>query len=619
MSWLVAATAFLALAVVAPGVALQRLARVAVDPALVLPLGAAFCAGAQFLGLWFGQPWLFAFATLALLLSAALVRGPWRRADGPPLRGALAPLAVLVAVFAVTQYGLFRPGEGGDFVLDPLLAWDSTFHAGLARELTLPWPPQVPGLAGFHLGYHFGLDLVRGAALTWAGVDPFDQIARLDLTWLALALVLALRAMAFRLGLRGVAVTLAGFSPLLTDFAWIFAGSPQANWWCDLLRGNLLLSLVLANPSVPALAVCLAALVALDRHASGEGRGWLVLAGLTGLALPHFKVFLGAHLLLGLGVAFVLRRLPLRSALAVGLPTALSTAALALGQGGSSVELALDPLGLIRGTRVNLDLPFVTGRALLPFALVWLVASLGARLVALPAALRALRAASPAAVALAAMALSGWPLGLLFRVSAPEVLESERVINDAAYLVEQSGVLLWLFAAGALGAALGVSSTPARRVTAAVLLALSLPVSAQLVWKKSGMTPDHMPGAWRQAALAVAARTAPGEVVMQRPAGRFPPAPAIFASRRVPYDRYTPYLTQFAAPEPLEQRHRLVSRFFRTRKADEARALAGAVGARALCLYGPDRVRFPLEELFEPVYQSEEARCYVLRPDAPAR
>lgn len=616
---LAAGLAFLALAVVAPGVALQRLARVAVDPALVLPLGAAFCAGAQFLALWAGQPWLFALLVVGLLAAAALARGPWRWAEGPSLRGALAPLAVLVAVFAVTQYGLFRVGPEGDFVLDPLLAWDSTFHAGLARELTIGWPPQVPGLSGFHLGYHFGLDLVRGAALAWAGVDPFDQIARLDLTWLALALVLALRAMAFRLGLRGVAVTLAGFSPLLTDFAWIFAGSPQANWWCDLLRGNLLLSLVLANPSVPALAVCLAALVALDRHASGEGRGWLALAGLAGLALPHFKVFLGAHLLLGLGVAFVLRRLPLRSALAVGLPAALSTAALALGQGGSSVELALDPLGLVRGTRVNLDLPFVNTRALLPFALLWLVASLGARLVALPAALRALRAASPAAVALAAMALSGWPLGLLFRVSAPEVLESERVINDAAYLVEQSGVLLWLFAAAALGAALRASSTPARRVAAAVLVALSLPVSAQLVWKKSNMPPDHMPGAWRQAALAVAARTEPGEVVMQRPAGRFPPAPVIFASRRVPYDRYTPYLTQFAAPGPLEERHRLVSRFFRTRKADEARALAQAVEARALCLYGPDRVRFPLEELFEPVYESEEARCYVLRPSAPAR
>lgn len=615
MTELTAGLAFVAVAVVAPGLALQRLARVAIEPALVLPLGAACCAGAQALSLWSGQRWAFAAATLALLAAAAFVRAPWRLAPGAPLRGALSPLAVLVALFAVTQYGVFRLAPEGDFLLDPLLAFDNTFHAGLARELTLGWPPQVPGLAGVPLGYHLGLDLVRGAGLAWAGLDPFDQIARLDLTWGALALVLALRALGFRLGLRGAALTLAGFTPLLTDFAWLFAGNPQAHWWSDLLRGNLLLSLFLANPAVLALALCLATLLALDRHAAGEGRGWLALAGLAALALPHFKVFLGAHLLLGLGAAFVLRRLPLRSALVVGLPAALSTALLALGQGGRSVELAFEPLGLVRDTRATLGLDPLAGAALLPFALLWLLASLGARLVALPTALRALRATSPAASALAAMALAGWPLGLLFRVSAPAVLAGEQVINDAAYLVEQSGPLLWLFACAALGAA----ATPARRVAVVVLVALSLPASAHFVWKKAGLPPGRLPGAHRQAALALVPRTAPGDVVLQRPAGRFPPAPVVFASRRVPFDRYTPYLTQFAAPAALQARHELVTRFFRTRDAAEARGLAAELGARALCLYGSDRVRFPPEELFEPVFEADEARCYVLRPVGPPR
>ena len=67
-------------------------------------------------------------------------------------------------------------------------------------------PPQVPGVAGFPLGYHLGTDLVRAAALRWAGTDPWDSLSRLDVTLWALGLVLALRAVAARLGAAPLAV-----------------------------------------------------------------------------------------------------------------------------------------------------------------------------------------------------------------------------------------------------------------------------------------------------------------------------------------------------------------------------------------------------------------------------
>ncbi len=51
--------AFASLALVGPGMAIQRLARVPIDPALVLPLGYAFAAGAYWLALVTGSPWLF--------------------------------------------------------------------------------------------------------------------------------------------------------------------------------------------------------------------------------------------------------------------------------------------------------------------------------------------------------------------------------------------------------------------------------------------------------------------------------------------------------------------------------------------------------------------------------
>src|SRR5438309_2323090 len=83
--------------------------------------------------------------------------------------------------------------------------------------LALRYPPQIPGVSGFPIGYHFGIDLVRAAALRWAGLDPFDAISRFAATLGALALVLALRAITLRLGAPPAAVNLAPWTLLLTD------------------------------------------------------------------------------------------------------------------------------------------------------------------------------------------------------------------------------------------------------------------------------------------------------------------------------------------------------------------------------------------------------------------
>src|SRR6266446_4988123 len=338
---LAASLAFAGLALVGPGLALQRLFRVRVDPCLVLPLGTAACAGIFWLSLVLDQALVFP-AGILLLDLVLLARlgprtpweqwGPWRQADVPSLRGALPPFLALVA-------------------------YDTAFHVGLARELTLGYPPQIPGVSGFPIGYHFGIDLVRAAALRWAGLDPFDAIARFDATLGALALVLALRAITHRLGASPAAVSLAPWTLLLTDLSFVFAPNPQAYWWADLLRGNLLVSLAAANPIVPALAMALGALCAFARYQAGEGRGHLALAGGLAFAVPFFKVFLGAHLLLGLGVAALLRRgRGLGAFLAVGLPCALATALLALGQGGETVSVVVAPLDLVHVSRESLQL-----------------------------------------------------------------------------------------------------------------------------------------------------------------------------------------------------------------------------------------------------------------------
>ena len=607
--------AFACAALVAPGAALQRLAAGAIDPALVLPLGFAYCAGAMWLSLVAGSPWLFPLL-LAAGLAAALVPGRgWRLAAGPPLRGAWPPFAATILLLALTQYPGNRFSAEGAFLLDPFVAFDTAFHVGLTRELTIGYPPQLPGVAGFPVGYHFGTDLVRAAALRWAQVDPYDAISRFDVTLGALALLLAVRAAARAAGGSSLAVALAGWTLLATDFSFAFAANPQAHWWADLLRGNILISLLLANPVVPALAIALGALVALRRYENDEGRGWLAVAAALGAAVPFFKVFLGAHLLLGLGAAALLRPARWRALAAAAVPCLLATAALVFGRGAETVVVRLAPLDLVAVTRDSVGLAPLSGVALAGWALAWLAASLGVRILGLPAAVRALLRGPAVAAALAAMALAAWPLGLLFSVSAPQALEGQRVINDAAYLIEEGGPLLWIFTALAMAE---LATTGRRRPAVLALAAVfALPSTVHFVVKKAMLAPDPVPAGMVRAVKAVGDASQPGEVVMQRPGGRYPPLPVVLFGRRVPYERFTPYLTQFAPAEALERRHQMVYRFFHTKDQAEARAIARQVGARYLCLYGGERVRFDTAGLLAPIRQEPEARCYGFIGESP--
>jgi hypothetical protein len=89
----------------------------------------------------------------------------------------------------------------------------------------------------------------------------------------------------------------------------------------------------------------------------------------------------------------------------------------------------------------------------------------------------------------------------------------------------------------------------------------------------------------------------------------------ILAGRRVAYERFSPYLTQFASRQELEHRHQLVYRFFRTDSRAEARAIARALDARFVALYGRDRLRFDADGWLQPLHEEDGARLYRLRSD----
>ena len=608
---------FVLLALVAPGAGLQRWARVRVDPALVLPLGAVLAAFAYWLSLASGLAWLFPLALAAAALGL-VVRRPG--AMDPPVPRSLWPAAAaLVALLAATQYSLNRPAADGTFLLDPM--GDQPLHAGIAWELTLPYPPQVPGLAGVPLSYHIGADLVRAAALRWAGVHPYAPLNREEPTLWALALMLALGGLVHRLGGSRLAVALAPWTIILTDFSFLCAALPDTRWWSDVFRANLLISLAFTNPVVPALALALGCLIALARYESGEGRPWLAFALIQAAAVPWFKVFLGAQLALSLALAALLAAWSRRQAAEAGpavasrapAATALlaSVVALALlpllrGGTGEQVEVVLAPLRMVRESLDDVGLIVAGAGGLLLATVPWLAIALGLRSFGLPSAWRSLFRGSAAAAA-AALALTGWPLGLFFHVAARDV-EGRELPSATIYFVEQSGAVLWVFTAIALAAWAERRRRPALAIAAAGLL--SLPSTLEFAVRKAGVGPDPVASAVVRALDAVARDGQPGDVVLQRPVARYPPLPAVLVGRRVVYERFTPYLTQFAPREELRRRHEALFRFFQTTDRAEARAIIGELGARYVCLYGPDRVRFEARGLLVPLYEDPAARAY---------
>jgi len=590
---------FAALAVVLPGVALQRLARVRPDPALVLPAGALFCSVAYLLALASGQPIVFPLLTAAATAAAFAV--PARRdlpaAPGPPLRGALAPFALLVALLAATQYRVNRVAPDGTFLVDVGEHQDTALHVGLAFELVAGYPPQVPGLAGVPLRYHVGAHLVRAAAVRWAGVHPYDLLSRLEITLWAAGLVLALRAAAHALALGPAAVALSGFLPLAADLSFLPGLLLGSTYWAFKLGDAFVEAVFYANSIAPAMMLVLAALVALARHDRGEGRGWLVLAGALAGGVAQFKVFTGAQLVLAAATAWALRRG--KRLLALAVPAALAVLVLVLTSGGPGAAppvVALEPLAPTNPAREAYGLGPASGLAFVVSGLAWIVLYLGLRVAGVPGAWRALRGVdhytahgaragesageTPAAVARAvagALALWGWPLALLVSIRAdPDV-------DESFYFLQASGLVLWLFAVPVIArAARGAAAL------AAVAAVVAFLPAAEFVLRKSVQAPVVVPASAVRAMAALREASCPGDVVLSRVRIAKVPLPVVLAGRRVALADYIGYWRQFTTLDALDARRALVKEFFQARDRAPAEAAAARLGAGYVYLQGAE-------------------------------
>jgi hypothetical protein len=170
--------------------------------------------------------------------------------------------------------------------------------------------------------------------------------------------------------------------------------------------------------------------------------------------------------------------------------------------------------------------------------------------------------------------------------------------------------VLWIFAAVALAAWCAHGRRAFPILAGAALLAF--PSTAEFALRKAHERLEAIPAAYVRAIRAIEKDSQPGDRVLQRPAARYPPLPVVLAGRRVLYERFTVYLTQFASSDELRRRHELLFRFFRTTDRDEALEIARTLGATHLCLYGTDRVRFDGGGALKPLHEEDGARSYRL-------
>ena len=602
---------FAAATILGPGVVLQRLFRVRWDPALVAPLGLAFCAAGYWLGLVSGAPWVL--PVLAVLLDVQLLRPRLRGrpAEGPSLRGAVPPALLLLLLLALARYPVNRVGPSGDFLLDMGEHRDTAVHVGLTWELVAGYPPQVPGFSGIEPNYHVGISLVRAAATRWAGIHPYDSFSRFDVTLWGLALILALRGAAHALGLGSRATGLVGYLPLACDLSFVPGLLLGASYWAFKLEGNFIEAVFYGNSIGPAMAMVFAAVTALARAERGEGRAWLILAGVLGAGAAFFKVFAGALFLLALGTAWLLGRRR-RELAFVALPGGLVLLFLVAGSVAPAdvqgVQVSFVPLAPVNPTRLAFGLDAARGLTFLVSGIAWVVLSLGLRVLGVPGALREARGPRAAGAVLGSFALWGWPIATFVSITA------DPAFDESFYFLQASGIALWLFASPVLAGLAGRSL-----ILAAATLLVGFASTGEYLYRTWQHPPEVVPAPAVRAMSALREASRPGDVVLMPVRVPHVPLPIVLAGRRAAYADFIGYWRQFVSPETQAARREQVRSFFQARDPETALAAAHPLGARYVYLTG--RRRRPVEEagVLEVLFREGNQRVYRIVVPDPSR
>ena len=423
------------------------------------------------------------------------------------LAGVIA-LGIIVLAFLPFYYTNLTPRADGTMRVYPVP--DVLIHIAIANELTHTVPPQAPHVSGHLLSYHYGMDVAVAMFAKATGLNAVDLSVRFVPT-LFLALVMLSVFCFSRIWLGS------GYFAVLVVFL-VFFGE-DLSFIPGLLFGEnvdwslryfsvppAVIGLFFTNPILPGLGLLFAGLFCLQRYLQECSGAWLFLTALLFAALIEVKIFAAAQIMCSLGVAAVLYLVAYRNSdlFKVAACTAALTAPLVWPvllrnkseanfvmkfEPGLYVSQAMEAIGI--KDRLSGWVAFAT--VALP---IYLVGSLGLRVIGLPAILKSIFRPNPKSALrfiLGLFVLIGLLMALMFSITPAGWTFRYNPISGT--LLVQSKYVAWLFAVEVLQTlyrwAVGRGMYPALATAGimATTVVLSVPATLQhfIFWRN----PDH--------------------------------------------------------------------------------------------------------------------------------
>lgn len=434
-------------------------------------------------------------------------------AEKPSDRSSLALAGVValgIIVLGVLPFYYTNFTWRGDGMMRVYPVPDVLLHIALANELTHTVPPQAPHVSGHLLSYHYGMDVAVAMFAKATGLKTVDLSVRFVPT-LFLALVMLSIFCFSRMWLGS------GYFAVLVVFL-VFFGE-DLSFIPGLLFGEnvdwslryfsvppAVIGLFFTNPILPGLGLLFAGLFCLQRYLQERSGASLFLTALLFAALIEVKVFTAAQIMCSLGVAAVLYLVAYRNSelFKVAACTAVLTAPLVWPvllrnkseanfvmkfEPGLYVSQAMEALGI----KDRLSGSFAFATVALP---IYLVGSLGLRVIGVPAILNAIFRPNPKAglrFILGLFVVIGLLMGLMFSITPAGWTFRYNPVSGT--LLVQSKYVAWLFAVEVLQTlyrwAVGRGMYPALAAAGivATTVVLSVPATLQhfIFWRN----PDH--------------------------------------------------------------------------------------------------------------------------------
>lgn len=547
---------------------------------------AASAGRIELLWLWLGA------SAVAAVVAASRKRA--RTDAGTGARGfrftgtgaAFAAIAVLVlTLLAVDNYrnGFTAPSGAVRFNMH---YFDGFTRAALARELTHAVPPQMPFAAGLPISYHYDMNLFISFFYKYLGLELFDLIHRLTLTFyfavILMSVFVFLRrwSRSRRAALMGTFLLIFGSGGL----GWL-AGSIGGfkSFWGKIFFSFYLIDITAINPLLPALAVLFAGLFLFAEYFETSRPGALAGGAYSLAALAGYKMTFSPPVLAALaGVALVafLRRRDPRPALAAASAGVLTVpfllAAYSHNVGGPAFGLKIHFLkdwigfamldakafGLAKawGRVFGGDTGDLLGLALAALAgVVFIVGAFGISLAAFPSAVKeGFRAERNSLTTLTVLALAAASAGMFFLID-PVLGDRGRswLIVDLLKLAGAAGLLLL---AKFVSSRLAGKTWVVRAAVTAIVLLAGLPNAVQFMFLKVTRPETRIyDSVFTEVCRYLTRETGPETIVLQHPRLLHV---CYFADRRVVLDDSPhSYLNYHLLPAQQDERRADVSRF----------------------------------------------------------